>query len=62
MARNYPVISADSHITEAPNTYIDFIDPNETHPRDIDPCYNPSHSTEYTDGSAGPKGKPESVL
>ena len=22
----YPVISADSHITEAPNTYIDYID------------------------------------
>jgi predicted TIM-barrel fold metal-dependent hydrolase len=27
MARNYPVISADSHITEPPNTYSDFIDP-----------------------------------
>ncbi|MBV8951736.1 MAG: amidohydrolase [Actinobacteria bacterium] len=27
MARAYPVISADSHITEAPNTYTDFIDP-----------------------------------
>jgi uncharacterized protein len=27
MARSYPVISADSHITEAPNTYIDYIDP-----------------------------------
>ncbi len=24
---NYPVISADSHITEPPNTYIDYIDP-----------------------------------
>ena len=23
---DYPVISADSHITEAPNTYIDYID------------------------------------
>ena len=23
----YPVISADSHITEPPNAYIDFIDP-----------------------------------
>src|SRR3546814_2672683 len=23
----YPIISADSHITEAPNTYTDFIDP-----------------------------------
>ncbi|MGA2210409.1 MAG: amidohydrolase family protein [Acidimicrobiales bacterium] len=27
MTRAYPVISADSHITEPPNTYIDFIDP-----------------------------------
>src|SRR5437867_4419323 len=27
MGRSYPVISADSHITEPPNTYIDFIDP-----------------------------------
>ena len=27
MSRGYPIISADSHITEAPNTYIDFIDP-----------------------------------
>jgi len=26
-SRPYPVISADSHITEPPNTYIDFIDP-----------------------------------
>jgi predicted TIM-barrel fold metal-dependent hydrolase len=26
-ALGYPVISADSHITEAPNTYIDYIDP-----------------------------------
>ena len=25
--RTYPVISADSHITEHPNTYVDFIDP-----------------------------------
>jgi predicted TIM-barrel fold metal-dependent hydrolase len=25
--RGYPVISADSHITEPPNTYIDYIDP-----------------------------------
>lgn len=24
--RNFPVISADSHITEAPNTYVDYID------------------------------------
>jgi predicted TIM-barrel fold metal-dependent hydrolase len=24
---DYPVISADSHITEAPNTYLDYIDP-----------------------------------
>ena len=23
----YPVISADSHITEPPNTYVDYIDP-----------------------------------
>ncbi|MBV8559822.1 MAG: amidohydrolase, partial [Acidimicrobiia bacterium] len=27
MNRSYPVISADSHITEPPNTYADFIDP-----------------------------------
>lgn len=27
MSRPYPIISADSHITEPPNTYIDFIDP-----------------------------------
>ena len=27
MARDFPVISADSHITEAPNTYVDYIDP-----------------------------------
>ena len=27
MRGGYPIISADSHITEAPNTYIDFIDP-----------------------------------
>ena len=26
-AISYPVISADSHITEPPNTYVDFIDP-----------------------------------
>src|SRR6187431_2066314 len=25
--RPYPVISADSHITEPPNTYLDYIDP-----------------------------------
>lgn len=28
MARTFPVISADSHITESPSTYIDFIDPS----------------------------------
>ncbi|MFM2073516.1 MAG: hypothetical protein RLZZ623_3780 [Actinomycetota bacterium] len=27
MNTSYPIISADSHITEPPNTYIDFIDP-----------------------------------
>ena len=27
MSRDYPIISADSHITEAPDTYVDFIDP-----------------------------------
>jgi len=27
MSRDYPIISADSHITEAPHTYVDFIDP-----------------------------------
>jgi uncharacterized protein len=27
MSRSFPVISADSHITEAPNTYVDYIDP-----------------------------------
>ncbi len=27
MTRPYPIISADSHITEPPNTYLDFIDP-----------------------------------
>jgi hypothetical protein len=27
MNRSFPVISADSHITEAPNTYVDYIDP-----------------------------------
>ena len=31
---DYPVISADSHITEAPNTYTDYIDPKY---RDIAP-------------------------
>ncbi len=24
---SYPIISADSHITEPPNTYLDYIDP-----------------------------------
>ena len=24
---SYPIISADSHVTEPPNTYIDHIDP-----------------------------------
>ena len=27
MKVNYPIISADSHIAEAPNTYTDYIDP-----------------------------------
>jgi uncharacterized protein len=38
MSRTYPVISADSHITEAPNTYVDFIDPSwkDRAPRMID--------------------------
>ncbi|MBV9253046.1 MAG: amidohydrolase, partial [Actinobacteria bacterium] len=27
VTRTYPVISADSHITEAPGTYVDYIDP-----------------------------------
>jgi len=27
MAFAFPVISADSHVTEAPNTYVDFVDP-----------------------------------
>jgi predicted TIM-barrel fold metal-dependent hydrolase len=27
MTGAYPVISSDSHVTEAPNTYVDFIDP-----------------------------------
>ncbi len=27
MRVDYPIISADSHITEAPNTYVDYIDP-----------------------------------
>jgi uncharacterized protein len=25
---SYPIISADSHITEAPNTYVDYVDPD----------------------------------
>ena len=35
---DYPVISADSHVTEAPNTYIDYIDPRyrETAPRVVE--------------------------
>jgi len=35
---DYPIISADSHITEAPNTYIDYIDPKyvETAPRVVE--------------------------
>ena len=28
MKTTYPIISADSHITEAPETYVDFIDPS----------------------------------
>jgi predicted TIM-barrel fold metal-dependent hydrolase len=34
----FPVISADSHITEAPNTYLDFIDPayRDTAPQMVD--------------------------
>ena len=34
----YPVISADSHITEAPNTYVDYIDPawRDKAPRMVD--------------------------
>ena len=27
MKVDFPIISADSHITEAPNTYLDYIDP-----------------------------------
>jgi predicted TIM-barrel fold metal-dependent hydrolase len=35
---DYPIISADSHITEAPNTYTDYIDPKyvETAPRVVE--------------------------
>ena len=38
LARGFPVISADSHITEPPNTYIDFIDPayRDRAPRIVD--------------------------
>ncbi|MEJ7584907.1 MAG: amidohydrolase family protein [Acidimicrobiales bacterium] len=38
MTRDFPVISADSHITEPPNTYIDFIDPawRERAPKMVD--------------------------
>lgn len=38
VVRGYPVISADSHITEAPNTYTDYIDPSwrDRAPRLID--------------------------
>ena len=38
MPRTYPVISADSHITEPPNTYVDFIDPawRDKAPRMVD--------------------------
>lgn len=38
LARGFPVISADSHITEPPNTYIDFIDPayRDRAPRMVD--------------------------
>jgi predicted TIM-barrel fold metal-dependent hydrolase len=38
MSRPYPVISADSHVTEPPNTYIDFIDPEfrDRAPRIVD--------------------------
>ncbi|HET9690136.1 MAG TPA: amidohydrolase family protein [Acidimicrobiales bacterium] len=38
MSRSYPVISADSHITEPPNTYTDHIDPKwrDKAPRMID--------------------------
>jgi len=38
MSRPYPVISADSHITEAPNAYVDFIDPawKDRAPRMVD--------------------------
>jgi predicted TIM-barrel fold metal-dependent hydrolase len=38
MGRSYPIISADSHITEAPNTYLDFIDRSwsEKAPRLVD--------------------------
>ncbi|MDP1818955.1 MAG: amidohydrolase family protein [Acidimicrobiales bacterium] len=38
MTNDYPVISADSHITEPPNTYVDFIDPawRDRAPRMVD--------------------------
>jgi predicted TIM-barrel fold metal-dependent hydrolase len=38
MNRTFPVISADSHITEAPNTYVDYIDPayRERAPKMVD--------------------------
>ena len=39
----YPIISADSHITEAPNTYTDYIDPAY---RDVAP-----HIVRTDDGS-----------
>ena len=34
MKVDHPIISADSHISEAPNTYVDYIDPKY---RDIAP-------------------------
>ena len=38
MKVDYPIISADSHITEAPNTYLDYIDPkyHDTAPRIVE--------------------------
>ena len=38
MKVNHPIISADSHIAEAPNTYIDYIDPayRQTAPRIVE--------------------------
>jgi uncharacterized protein len=38
MAATFPIISADSHITEAPNTYTDYIDPawRDKAPRMVD--------------------------